>query len=172
MKIRRILEEDLITRVKWMNHPNIYSSMHYDIPVILEKTISWYKNILHNSSRIDFVFEKNGEIVAMGGLTGIEHKVKKAELYIFVNPFCFSKGTGTIATKLLCSYGFSNLCLNKIYLLTNESNIPAQKVYEKVGFRLEGRLRKEVIVNSRIEDRLYYGILKEDFIELQDGPIE
>lgn len=164
MTIRRIAENDLAIRVAWMNHPNIFSSMHYDVPVLLEKTISWYRNNLSNYSRADVVFEENGNIVAMGGLTGIDTNLKKAELYIFVDPFHHSKGTGTIATQLLCHYGFSTLCLKKIYLITNESNIPAQKVYEKVGFKLEGRLRKETIVNGKIEDRLYYGLLDNELL--------
>lgn len=157
MIIRRIKEEDLTTRVEWMNNPAIYSSMHYDIPVVLENTLSWFKKNLDNNSRADVVFEEDGNIVAMGGLTGID-ATNKAELYIFVNPLQKSKGIGTKATKLLCKYGFENLGLKKIYLVTNESNVSAQKVYEKVGFKLEGKLRKETIVNNIIEDRFYYGI--------------
>ena len=71
MTIRRITENDLSLRVEWMNHPNIYSSMHYDIPVVLENTISWFKRNLENNNRVDVVFEEDGKIVAMGGLTGM-----------------------------------------------------------------------------------------------------
>lgn len=162
MIIRRITENDLSLRVEWMNHPNIYSSMHYDIPVVLENTLSWFKRNLENNNRVDVVFEEDGKIVAMGGLTGIDSLTNKAELYIFVNPFQQSKGIGTNATKLLCKYGFENLSLKKIYLVTNESNVSAQKVYEKVGFKLEGKLRKETIVNNIIEDRFYYGIFSNE----------
>lgn len=165
MIIRHIVENDLALRVKWMNHPNIYSFMHYDIPVLLENTISWYQKNIENSNRIDVVFEENSEIVAMGGLTRIDTVSKKAELYILVNPFLHSKGIGTKATRLLCKYGFENLNIEKIFLVTNESNLAAQKVYEKIGFKLEGRLRKETIVNNQIEDRLYYGLFANELLE-------
>lgn len=164
MIIRPICEDDLPIRVSWMNHPNVYSSMHYDIPVILEKTVSWYRQNQDNKNRIDLVFEEQGKLVAMGGLTSIDHSIRKAELYIFVDPFFQSKGTGTMATRALCKYGFETLGLNKIYLVTNESNIPAQKVYEKVGFKLEGRLRAETLVAGQIEDRLYYGLFKDELL--------
>lgn len=162
MEIRRICETDLPTRVSWMNHPNVYSSMHYDIPVVLNKTISWFQQNQDNCNRVDVVFEESGKLVAMGGLTGIDGCLGKAELYIFVDPFLHSKGTGTAATRLLCEYGFETLGLNKIYLVTNESNIAAQRVYEKVGFQLEGRMRKETIVAGHLEDRLYYGLFKDE----------
>lgn len=166
MIIRPITEQDLQIRVKWMNHPNVYVSMHYAVPVLLENTIAWYDNICQNPSRADFVFEVNGEVVAMGGLTGIDSALNKAELYVFVSPELQSKGSGTQATYLLCKHGFEMMGLEKIYLVTNESNIPAQKVYEKVGFKLEGRLRKEVIVRNVIEDRLYYGLFAHELITL------
>lgn len=166
MIIRPIAEQDLQIRVRWMNHPNVYTSMHYTVPVLLENTIVWYKNIRLNSSRADFVFEVDNEVVAMGGLTSINADLKKAELYIFVSPYLQSKGTGTQATYLLCKLGFEKLELDKIYLVTNESNIPAQRVYEKVGFKLEGRFRKEVIVNNVVEDRLYYGLFAHELVSL------
>ena len=164
MIIRRIKKEDLETRVEWMNNPAIYSSMHYDIPIVLENTLSWFKKNLDNNSRADVVFEEDDKIVAMGGLTGIDSLTNKAELYIFVNPFQQSKGIGTKATKLLCKYGFDNLGLKKIYLVTDVSNVSAQKVYEKVGFKLEGKLRKEYLTKDGIlEDILYFGLLKEEW---------
>lgn len=164
MIIRSICEDDLPTRVSWMNHPNVYSSMHFDIPVVLEKTISWFRQNQDNKNRVDLVLEERDELVAMGGLTGIDHSIGKAELYIFVDPFFQSKGIGTVATRALCKYGFETLGLNKIFLVTNESNIPAQKVYEKIGFKLEGRLRAETIVAGQVEDRLYYGLFKDELL--------
>ena len=164
MIIRRISETDLPTRVAWMNHPNVYSSMHYDLPIVLDKTILWFRNNQDNRNRVDVVFEDSGKLVAMGGLTGIDGSLGKAELYIFVDPFLHSKGTGTTATRLLCEYGFDTLGLNKIYLVTNESNIAAQRAYEKVGFKLEGRMRKETIVAEHLEDRLYYGLFKDELL--------
>ena len=164
MTLRRISVEDLHVRVEWMNNPHIYQSMHYEVPVNLEKTLQWYTKNADSSSRFDAVFEEQGQIVAMGGLTGIDPILNKAELYIFVDPDLHSKGTGTRATRLLCRYGFESLGLAKIVLVTNDSNIGAQKVYEKVGFSLEGKMRREAVVNNRFEDRLYYGMFKEELI--------
>ena len=102
----------------------------------------------------------------MGGLTSIDRTVGKAELYIFVNPELLGKGIGTKATRKLCQYGFSELGLEKIYLYTDKGNVAAQKVYEKVGFRLEGTLRNEILTRTgHITDRLYYGLLKHELIE-------
>ena len=170
MQIRRIKIDDLKERVKWMNHPKVYSTMHFSVPVIIENTINWYNKNKDNKSRSDVVFTENGNIIAFGGLTSIDEATGMAELYIFVNPYSQNRGFGTIATSMLCEWGFNKLGLRKIYLYTNEENEPAIKVYQKCGFVLEGRHRKEYInEKGELKDRLYMGLMKNE-LNAQDTP--
>lgn len=164
MEIKKLKYKDLATRVNWMNNPKVYKNMHFQVPVTIENTLRWFENIQNNVNRLDFAFWENQELVAMGGLTGLDGDTLKAELYIFVNPTIQLKGIGTQATRLLCDYGFSNMGLNKIFLITNEDNIAAQKVYEKCGFVKEGQLRNEYKTSEGIfMDRIYYGLLKSEW---------
>lgn len=166
MIVRRLTKDDLQLRVNWMNNHRIYSSMHFETPILIDNTIRWFENNVDNNKRADLAFEENGVVVAFGGLTNINSEVKKAELYIFVNPENQKGGIGTRATKTLCSYGFNQLGLNKIYLETNEDNVAAQRVYEKCGFVLEGKLRNEYISkDGRIMCRMYYGLLKGELLD-------
>lgn len=164
MIVRNLAESDLQLRVSWMNNEKVYSSMHFDIPVVMENTLKWYRNNLGSDKRADLTFEEDGGIVAFGGLTGINREVNKAELYIFVNPNAQKGGIGTKATMLLCKYGFDELGLNKIYLETNEDNLAARRVYEKCGFVLEGTHREEYkTAGGFMLSRMYYGLLKSEF---------
>lgn len=166
MTIRKLSRSDLPIRVAWMNNPKVYQSMHFDIPIMLDNTESWYDSVIDNQNRFDCVFEEKGEIIAFGGLTKIDRGTDKAELYIFVNPNLQRGGIGTTATKLLCKYGFENLKLNKVYLETNEDNTAARRVYEKCGFRLEGEHREEYkALEGRLLSRMYYGLLKGELNE-------
>lgn len=166
MILRKLELSDLPKRVDWMNDPKVYKSMHFDIPILLDNTIRWFENNQKNENRADVVFLKDGQLLAMGGLTNINKVSSKAELYIFVNPHLQRGGIGTQATKLLCKYGFETLGLNKIYLETNEDNFAAQRVYEKCGFQLEGILRQEYKTNEGTwKNRLYYGLIKGELNE-------
>ena len=137
--------------------------MHYDLPITIKKTLEWYNRIKKVDERQDFTIIENHRIVAMGGLTHIDHSVNKAELYIFVNPDLHHLGIGTKALNLICEYGFKKLSLNKIYLETNEDNIYAIKLYIKRGFIIEGKHRQEYINSyGEYKDRLYLGLLKSD----------
>lgn len=166
MIIRKLEREDLPTRVEWMNNPKIYSSMHFDVPILMENTIRWYESNLTKENRCDIVVLEDDEIVAFGGFTSINHEVGKAETYLFADPIHLHKGIGTRAKKMMCKFGFEELGLNKLYFITNEDNYPSIRVNEKCGFKLEGRLRQEYVKPSGERlDRLYYGLLKEEWTD-------
>ena len=132
MEIRRLQREDLETRVLWMNNPLIYSNMHFEVPILMDKTILWYENNLTNENRFDITVLEDGLIVAFGGFTSINREIGKAETYLFTNPGMLHKGIGTRAKKLICSYGFTELGLNKLYFITNEDNYASIRVNEKM----------------------------------------
>ena len=168
MIIRRLEKGDLETRVEWMNNPLIYSSMHFEVPILMERTLQWYESNLTNDKRFDVTVLEDGEIVAFGGFTSINREIGKAETYLFASPFQLHKGIGTRAKKLICEFGFKELGLNKIYFITNEDNYASIRVNEKCGFKLEGRLRREYLTkDGEFKDRLYFGLLKEEWISNQ-----
>jgi RimJ/RimL family protein N-acetyltransferase len=52
-----------------------------------------------------------------------------------------------------------------------EYNSRALRSYEKAGFRLEGRTRKEVLREGKRYDALWMGILREEWLQ-QNGEDE
>ncbi len=160
MELRQLKTTDLQTRVDWMNDVRVNTTLNIQLPVTLESTETWFDRIQTNESREDYTFVEDGILVAMGGFTDIDRSVGKAELYIFVNPDMQGKGIGTKACKLMCEHGFAKVGLQKIYLHTNGDNMAARRLYERLGFHLEGFMQNEIINNGKIKDRCYYGLLK------------
>lgn len=48
MIVRRLTKDDLQLRVNWMNNSKIYSSMHYETPILIDNTIRWFENNVSN----------------------------------------------------------------------------------------------------------------------------
>lgn len=167
MEIRKLALEDLQQRVDWMNNPLVYKSMHFDVPVLIGKTIEWYNRNQQMEDRFDCAFfDEAGVIVAFGGITSINEEIGKGETYIFTNPDAHHKGIGTEAMKLLCKYGFETVGLNKLYAYTNEDNVASIKLHQKVGYEIEGRLRQEYKDDDgKLKDRIYLGYLKQNYAE-------
>ncbi|MFW5701004.1 MAG: GNAT family N-acetyltransferase [Cyclobacteriaceae bacterium] len=154
---------DIKDRVEWINNSAINSTMYFELPANIEKTIQWF-NKKDNSKRADFTFfDNNSERIAMGGITNYDCKNSKAEFYIMVSPAYHGCGYGTKISKWLFNYAFMKYPINKLYLLTDDDNPNASKIYEKAGFQLEGILRKHSKKNNEFKDRRFYGLLRDEW---------
>lgn len=164
----RFSVEDIPTRVDWINNPKINSFMFFELPATIEQTERWYQNNIGNKNRIDFTFRNMvGEIIAMGGFTGISPEHENAEFYVMVNPIMHGKGIGHKVSVWMYNYAFSQLNLHKIYLYTNDDNVSAYSIYEKAGFQLEGTLREHKKKDNKFQNRRIYGLLRSEW-EIKD----
>jgi len=161
VKLRKLEERDLETRVEWMNNPKIYQTMHFKPPITIQRTKEWFFN-RDTDSRLDFVVEENGIIMAMDGLTGIEPHLNKGESYTMVNPNHKSKGIGTKTLFLKSLYSFEVRKVNKIWAFIDGDNIASIKMCERIGYKVEGILRQEVKREGGLIDRNYMGCLEAD----------
>ena len=94
-----------------------------------------------------------------------DEKARVADLGLLIgNKNFWGKGVGKEACKLAIRYGFEQMHLRKIYLAVYENNPGAKKLYEKLGFKLEGTLRKHVQVENHFYDKHLMGLFKNEFI--------
>jgi RimJ/RimL family protein N-acetyltransferase len=91
-------------------------------------------------------------------------KANVSELGLLIgNKNYWGRGVGSEACRLALTYGFNTMALRKIYLAVYENNQTAKRLYEKLGFKLEGTLRKHVIANGELYDKYLMGIFKNEF---------
>ncbi len=81
----------------------------------------------------------------------------------------WSKGYGTDMMKLCQQYVFAELGMERLSLGLHEYNPRALRSYEKCGFRLEGRTRQELLREGKRYDSLWMGILREEWLQMQNG---
>jgi RimJ/RimL family protein N-acetyltransferase len=168
IRVRRLEATDLATRIEWLNSPAVYTQMVVDIPLSLAATQQWFAKNAMSDARRDFCFlgESDGAdppVMAMGGLTDINFRHGRAELYIVVDPARVGQGFGTPAVRWLCNFGFLQLDLAKIYLYTMAGNAGARRLYERLGFVSEGILRQHTRHHGILVDRHMHGLLRGDW---------
>ena len=73
------------------------------------------------------------------------------------------KGLGTEATRLICEYGFFFRSLHNIEVEVNGYNDPAIHTYERVGFKLVGRVREIIVMNGNRYDQVIIDLLRREF---------
>ncbi|HET7658682.1 MAG TPA: GNAT family protein [Bacillales bacterium] len=75
----------------------------------------------------------------------------------------WNQGYGSDSVQTLVRYLFQTMNLNRIQLDTWSGNERAIRSYEKCGFVIEGRLRKNAFVDGKYHDTIIMGLLKEEF---------
>ena len=162
--LRKFTESDIDSKIKWINDDENNQYLHYDIPLVYDKTLAWYDKVKDDKNRYDAVIEYNNIPVGVLGLINIDENKKKAEYYITIGEKDYKgRGIATIATKKIVEYGFNNYNIEKIWLCVDADNSIARKLYNKVGFELEGVLRKDIYFKGKMIDRCMYGICKEEW---------
>ena len=172
VRIRKFEVGDVPNKVRWINDPKNNVFLHYELPLEIAKTEAWYEQIKDRTDRYDAIIEADNVPVGIIGLLSIDKRNRKAEYYITLGERGYQgKGIATKASKLLLEYGFTELRLNRIYLYTEVENVPAVRLYERLGFRREGEIKNDLFVKGHFIDRYIYGITKAEYYHHTDTPI-
>lgn len=115
----------------------------------------------------------NGEFVGGCSLQQIDMRNRHAELSIFLlRQEQRGKGVGLAATRLLLQYAFEVVNLERIYLGVYAFNQAGMRVYERAGFRYEGRLRHMLRYQGQWWDEWLMGILRTEWQSHQQPPVD
>lgn len=76
---------------------------------------------------------------------------------------CWHRGYGTEATRLVTDYAFRRLNLHRVELDVAADNPRARRVYERVGYQLEGVRRDAYYVYGAYSDGLIMSVLRPDW---------
>jgi len=104
----------------------------------------------------------SGRLIGFGGLHDITRAMVGALFVGIGEPTERRKGFGTEATRLICEYGFFFRNLHSIKVEVHEYNEVARRVYERLGFRIVGRLRGANLLNNRRYDEIIMDLLRSE----------
>src|SRR6266446_2461601 len=122
------------------------------------------KNSRMRPDSVEFavILLSTGQLVGFGGLSDISRALT-ASLFVGIGERgLWGKGLGTEATRLICEYGFFFRSLHSIKVEVNGYNRRAIRVYERLGFKLVGRLRDAIVMNGNRYDRVIMDLLRHE----------
>jgi RimJ/RimL family protein N-acetyltransferase len=113
---------------------------------------------------------EDDRLIGVLSLEGFDWAARNAWLSIGIGERSqWGKGYGTDAMRIILRYAFHTLNLNRVTLTVFEENPRAQHCYEKCGFQEEGRARQFLNRRGTRSDLIYMGILRADWLRLNDG---
>jgi RimJ/RimL family protein N-acetyltransferase len=152
----------------WFNDKETTAFMQQRyFPNSLDKQLEFYKSSILGSSQkiqLGILPYETPHIIGVVSLSGIDFVNRKAEFGIVIGERDVrGKGYGTEACAMIVKHGFERLSLNKITLGVLAEHTAAIRSYEKVGFRIEGTLREDVLLNGAYHNTVQMSILASEF---------
>ena len=166
--LRSLQKKDLTEKyLVWLNHPDINRYLESGIfPSTNETLEKFYEAVGQSRDQVilAIVDKKTNRHLGNVKLGPINWVHRKATFGILIGEKQFwGKGICEEVTRLTVEYGFYKLNLNRIDLGVYAEHTAAIRSYEKVGFKVEGRLRKDLFHEGQFKDRLWMGLLRSEY---------
>ncbi len=169
--LRRHRPENLATVVRWYRDPELARLTRYQTrPMPAEEVEQFFRSRLLAPEALAYaIHERPGDrLVGITTFSSLDPDNGSALFHITIGERdAWGRGLGTEATELMLTHAFERLGLHRVGLSVFAFNERAVRSYQKVGFRLEGRLREAIWRDGRYWDELQMGILAEEWRALR-----
>lgn len=104
----------------------------------------WHLDYLGRTELKMLLFEKeSGHYIGSSGLHGIEWKVPQFEIGYWARTSCVGRGFITESTKAITDFAFEQLGAERVQIRVDTQNLKSVAIPKRLGYTLEGTLRKE-----------------------------
>jgi len=165
-QIREFLANDVEAIVKNANNREVSKYMRdsFPYPYSKDNAVQWIDFAKKNYSSLFFAIADENELIGgIGAVPQTDVHRFSAEVGFWLGQSHWNKGIITKAVPVFCNYLFTKFDFNRLTANVFEGNDASQKVLEKNGFVLEGKLRKSVFKENKFVDHYIHGLLKKDF---------
>ncbi len=164
--IIRILEERDLEAARNLHNDDSVLLLLTDIRHISQlEQDSWYESISRSrtSRRYSILLEETGEFVGLFRLDHLDLQNRSAMVGLDIAQTFRGRGYAQIIYRYLLNYLFGQMGLNRLALVTLETNQPAIELYRSIGFVEEGRARQAIWRDGGFRDLIHFGLLCEEY---------
>ena len=178
--LRPLDESDLDMLYRWYNDPevNYWANAAWPLATMLSREEigehfldpALHGQTLHRQQHRYVILNQEGKPIGYLGFREINPPARSAELFITIGEKThWGQGYGPDALLILIRFLFRQWNFHRLALDTWDGNTRAIRAYQKVGFKLEGRLREARYVLGQYHDALLFSILQPEFLSQDHG---
>ena len=164
--LRKFEATDIESLYRFKNDPTIRQLLvGFSMGISRAEILKWIE--FHNGHAAEFLrciaTVSDDQCIGHVGLYEIDHRAGQAGFGICLHPDWSGQGIGKAMTNEIMAYGFEELNLHRIHLTVLEENVPARRLYEKLGFMQEGILRESQYKKGQYLNEYAMSILRSEW---------
>lgn len=168
--LRPLKESDFEEIKKLTGNPKVWDYFTSDLsdPESLQKWILLAVEAMEKKERMAFavINKRTNKIIGSTSLGNHSKRDKRIEIgWTWMSELARGTGLNQKVKKLLLTYCFDELHLERVEAKTDVLNIGARKGLERSGFTEEGVLRSHTLLaNGRRRDSIFYSVLRNEWV--------
>lgn len=166
--LRPAQKSDIPHLTRWINDPEVRVFLANTTPHTEKLEEGWYESLGKDDKNIVLIIEtKDGTPIGVMGLHRIDwkHGIATTGALIGEKEY-WSKGYGTDAKMILLDYAFNTLGLRKICSNVTAYNERSLRYSLHCGYKIEGRLRKEIFRKGKFWDKINLGVFRDEWLPI------
>lgn len=156
--LRGVRPEELGLMLSWRNAPSVRANMYTRHEISLDEHLEWWSRISSRPDQVYLMYEFKGVPYGIVAFTGIDSANQNSSWAFYASPEA-PRGTGSRMEYLALERAFESLKLHKLNCEVLAFNSPVIKLHQKFGFKIEGILREQHLVEQEFVDIYRLGIL-------------
>ena len=163
--LRAWRRSDISSLVRYANNRKIWINLRdiFPHPYTRAEAEKWIAICESNQGpTTNFAIELQGEAIGGIGCRLLDDvNCKTAEIGYWLGEPFWGRGIATAALKQTTEYAFQTFSLERLQASVFEWNPASARVLEKAGYILEGRLRRSIFKDGRLDDSLLYARVRQ-----------
>lgn len=174
IRLRAREPEDEPMLYQWFNDPEVIEHLRIRYPLSHAQEQAFIRStseIAYASASFAVETLADGRLIGGVGLQNTSPEDRSAVLGIALGDKTYwDSGYGTDTMRTICRFGFEMMNLHRIELEVYEPNKRAIAVYERIGFKIEGRRRDAKFKFGAYADMVVMGLLEGELVVEPETP--
>lgn len=164
LTLRTVEEHDLERMRALRNDPSTWM-MLTDVGFIdAEAQRQWFQRVrLTNDKRYYAVCDNTYDFIGIVRTDEIDRTNRSIRIGADIVPELRGRGYGSKVYRLIKKYCFDYLNMHRLWLAVLDTNEVALGLYEKQGFKVEGRYREAIFRDGTYHDYIIMSILEQEY---------
>jgi len=166
--LREFAEEDWARVLAYQSDPRYLRFYEWetrtsdDARAFVGMFLGWQHEQPRRRWQLAVTLRDSGLLIGNCGIRQAHADVRCAELGYELDPAYWGQGYATEAARAMLAFAFGELGMHRVQAEVIAENTASARVLEKLGFRIEGRLRENQWFKGRRWDTLLYGLVEDE----------